>query len=148
DQPNGGSDSFAQFSVTPGREYYVLVTGSNPDLHFGNYTVTVAVAPTDDHPNRLDFPLGTVIDMTVNPLTQSSSGSADGELEVADDNDLFTFTATISGTATVTLTGRNGDGAPAVTILSNTNVVIASAADGMGPTMVTFNVTVGTTYYI
>jgi hypothetical protein len=102
------TNSSVGFSVTPGRDYYIVVKGSNPDLDFGRYTVAVSVAPTDDHPNRNDFPLGTTINLAFDNLNFTSSGGVAGKIELNTDTDLFRFTAPANGSATVTLARSAG----------------------------------------
>ena len=65
------------------------------------------VTPTDDHPNRTDFPLATAIGLVADPINFTATGSSSGVIQPTGDDDLFRFTAPASGTADVTL-ARSG----------------------------------------
>ncbi len=126
----GSLDSSAPFSMTAGRRYWFVVSGFDPDVHFGSYTITVRVAATDDHPDLADFPLGTQISLTYNGLTQTGTGTANGNIEQTLDSDLFRFTAPATGTAQVTITTPNSGLAPRVEIRNQNNVIIVAATNG------------------
>lgn len=119
-------DSQATFSVTPGRTYFVVVRASNPITNFGRYTVAVNVAATDDHPNLQDFPSGSIIDLTLDQINFTSAGTANGQIEINTDNDLFRFTAPATGTGRVVLSRAMGSTlALNLTILDSNNTPLA-----------------------
>jgi hypothetical protein len=97
------TNSFASFSITPGRDYYVIVKGVNPINDFGRYSLSVNVNPSDDHPNQSDFPNGTIINLAFDSINFTSSGAIDGTIEIPTDSDLFRFTAPAGGTGQVVL---------------------------------------------
>ncbi len=132
DSSVGAFDSVAPFSMTAGRRYWFVVSGFDPDVHFGNYDITVRVAATDDHPNLADFPLGTQILLAFDGLTQTGTGSADGNIEQSLDSDLFRFTAPATGEAQITITTPDSGLAPRVEIRNQNNVVIVASTDGTG----------------
>ncbi len=133
-------NSETTFSVTPGRTYYVVVRASDPITNFGRYTLSVNVNPTDDHPNRIDFPSGTIIDLTLDQINFTASGSATGAIELNTDNDLFRFTAPSTGsgrvilsravgsTLALNLTILDGNNAPlvGVTFMSSAGMITAT----------------------
>lgn len=122
DSSLGGLNSRTTFSTTPGRTYYVVIEGSLLNQHFGRYTLGVAVAPTDDHPNRTDFPTATEVPITFDAVNFAGTGSADGELERSDDLDLFKFVAPASGEATVVVSRQTGSTlAIGLTLLDSNN---------------------------
>lgn len=95
----GTTNASTQFSVTEGREYYIVVAGSDPNTHFGNYTITVSVTATDDHPDFADFPLATQVELSTNfdPLTLTADATVTGQLEQQADDDMFRFIAQAGG---------------------------------------------------
>jgi len=131
----GTPDSSVAFSMTAGRRYWFVVSGFDPDLHFGEYTITVRVAATDDHPDLVDFPLGTQISLVYNGLTQTGTGTADGNIEQSLDTDLFRFTAPATGTAQVTITTPDGGLAPRVEVRDQNNTVVVAATSGTNGTV-------------
>lgn len=104
DQTATNTNSRVSFSVSPGRDYYVRVSGASPFTHFGRYNLGVTVAPTDDHPNQSDFPSGSIIDLAFDPLNFTGSGTRTGLIEITGDNDLFRFTPNATGAASIILT--------------------------------------------
>lgn len=132
DGPNLGTDSRATFSTTPGRTYYIVVSGLNPGTDFGNYQVQVQVAPTDDHPNFVNFPQATAISLTFNPLTQTATNTppTNGNIEKNVDDDMFRFTAPATGLAMVTINTPDSLFAPAVRIFDQTGTEIIALTDG------------------
>lgn len=146
----GGAVATANFSVTEGRRYFVVVTGTDQDMDFGRYGVTVSVAPTDDHPNRGDFPLATQVDLSgsFDPLTLTSTASIDGNIEVNTDDDMFRFTAPATGRATVTVTTPASGLSGSVFVYSSNNVLIGSAAAVNGTATFTFDVSQNVQYYV
>lgn len=143
-------DSSAPFSMTAGRRYWFVVAGVDPDVHFGDYTITVRVSATDDHPNLADFPLGTQISLTYDGLTQTGTGTANGNIEQSLDSDLFRFTAPATGTAQITITTPSSGLAPRVEIRNQNNVVIVAATSGVSGS-VTVNIpsiNINQQYYI
>lgn len=149
---SGGSglNALATFSVTKGRDYYIVVAGNDPNTHFGRYNLTVSVAATDDHPNRTDFPLATQIDLTTNfdPLTLASTATVTGNIEVNLDDDMFRFTAPATGRATVTITTPDSDLAAALFIYDSSNTLIGSMQPTAGTATFQFNIAQNTQYYI
>jgi len=143
-------DSLAPFSMTAGRRYWFVVLGADPNLHFGNYTITVRVSATDDHPNFADFPLGSQILLTFDGLTQTGMGSINGNIEQSLDSDLFRFTAPATGLATVTITTPASGFAPRIEIRNQNNVVIIAATNGVnGTVMVTIpSIIINQQYFI
>lgn len=132
DGPNLGTDSRATFSTTPGRTYYIVVSGLNPGTDFGNYQVQVQVAPTDDHPNFVNFPQATAISLTFNPLTQTATNTppTNGNIEKNVDDDMFRFTAPATGLAMVTINTPDSLFAPAVRVFDQTGTEIVALTDG------------------
>lgn len=80
--------------------YYIVVSGFDPEVTRGDYTLTLQVAPTDDYPDAGQFPLATPI----NVPTSTGQGSAAGVIEIPGDTDLLRFTAPAGGPAIVTVT--------------------------------------------
>jgi hypothetical protein len=147
----GTLDSFARFSVSPDRSYYVVVQGVDPNFDFGNYNVTVRVAPTDDHPNRQYFPLSDAL----NPTVDSSGfavANATGRIEIEADDDVFRFIAPAAGVATVTLTRTSGDFDPLLFVQNSNGVDLPASPSGdsgtPGVVTISFNVVRSQTYYI
>lgn len=130
DNGGGGVDARVPFSMTAGKRYWFVVSGADPDVHFGDYTITVQVAATDDHPNVTDFPLGSQINLSFDPLTQVGTGSINGRIEQNLDSDMFRFIAPATGTAQVTVTTPDSGLAPRVEIRSAANTVIVVATNG------------------
>ena len=151
DGPNDGVDSVATFSTTPGRTYYIVVSGLDLNVDRGRYQVQVKVSPTDDHPNFSDFPLGTTLALTFDSLTQMGMNTpVNGNIEKNIDNDMFRFTAPANGLATVTIATPDSLFAPAVRIFDQTGVEIVALTDGTnGSVMVTIpSITLNQQYYI
>lgn len=122
----------AVFSIAPGREYFVLVEGADPNEHTGSYGVQVTFEPTDDHPNLSDFPTATTIDMEVNPDAGLGFGSVTGEIEIPQDDDLFRFFAPSSGDVFVTVATPNSNLGPRVELRDDSANLIASAQGSGG----------------
>ncbi|MFN7021229.1 MAG: hypothetical protein ACK4WH_07875, partial [Phycisphaerales bacterium] len=145
-----GRNSRATFSVSAGRRYFIVVSGADPDTHFGRYSLNVSVAPTDDHPNRADFPLATQIDLTTNfdPLSLSSSATANGRIEVNTDDDMFRFIAPATGLATVTITTPDSLLSPALFVYDSSNTLIGSGTPTSGTSTFGFNIAQNVQYYV
>ncbi len=145
-----GLNSRATFSVTAGRDYYVVVAGLDPGTHFGRYQVTVNVGATDDHPNRIDFPLATQFDLTTNfdPLTLSSTELVTGNIEVNIDDDLFRFTAPATGRATISVTTPGSDLSAALFIYDSSNTLIGTTNPTLGTATFTINISQNVQYYV
>lgn len=80
--------------------YYVLVSGADPDLHAGNYNLTLTVNnTTDDHPDATQYDIASVID-----LDDQGNGAAAGVIELSDDTDLFQFVSGAQGTTVIQIT--------------------------------------------
>lgn len=169
----GTTDARSTFSVTPSRRldppladpareypyYYVVVSGSNPQTHFGNYDLTITFPATDDHPDadtnadaiydtgEFSFASEVLLDTT------TGLGNSSGNLELATDTDLFFFTAPASGSATIVL-ARGSTGTLRVKLSAldaSANVLATSTADDTllaTSTSITFTVTRGTRYYL
>lgn len=152
DGPNLGVDSLATFSTTPGRTYFIVVSGVDPNVDFGNYTVQVQVAPTDDHPNFTDFPLATAISLSFDPLTLMGMNvpATAGTIEKDSDNDMFRFNAPATGRATITIATPTSDFAPAVRIFDQTGTELVALTDGANGTVSVLipNITLNQQYYI
>ncbi len=110
------TNSRVQFSITPGRDYYVVVQGSSRATDFGRYTLSVNINPTDDHPNQNDFPAGTVVGLVFDTINFTSTGTVTGNIEIPTDTDLFRFTAPASGTGRIVLS-RSGTSTLALDLL-------------------------------
>ena len=93
------------------------------------------VGATDDHPNVTDFPLGTQINLSFDPLTQVGMGSINGRIEQNLDSDMFRFIAPATGTAQVTITTPGSGLAPRVGIRGAANTVIVVATNGVEGTV-------------
>ena len=136
-------NSRVSFSTTAGRDYYVVVMGSNLNTSFGRYSLSVNVTPTDDHPNSTDFPLGTVVNIVFDNINFTGAGNSTGKVERTGDTDLFRFTAPATGAATVTLNRAVGSTlGVSLTVLDNNNVPLAgvtftTTADGIVATLPT-----------
>ena len=130
------SDRNAQvsFPVSPNRTsagrtfryYYVVVSGSDRNVDYGNYQVTVTFPATDDHPDAGEFTFADTIAVD----TATGAGTATGRTESLADTDLFKFTAPAGGEAGVVVTRPTGSTAiPRVTIIdlsTGSAVVIAT----------------------
>lgn len=132
-----GENARTSFSTTPGRSYYVVVSGASLATDFGRYGLTINVAPTDDHPNRTDFPSGTLITLNFDAINFVSTGSTTGRLERAADDDLFRFVAPADGTATITFARAVGS-----TLAGSLTIVDQTGAD-FGPSRVTYTTGAG-----
>lgn len=150
DGPGTGTNSQASFSVTAGKDYYVVVVGADVNLNWGHYTVTVDVAPTDDHPNLTDFPLATQFDLAASfdPLTFTSTASLDGRIEVATDDDMFRFIAPASGTATVSLATPASGLAADIEVYDSAQTLLATGVGSNGSASVMLNVTANSQYFV
>lgn len=172
--PTGaGGDVQATFSVAPNRRldppladpareypyYYVVVSGQNPETHFGRYTVTINFPPSDDHADG-DTNADSVYDTgefnfaTEIPIdTATGGGASSGVIEIASDSDLFFFTAPASGQAGVLVQRIAGSTLrPMVTVLDANAATIATATaddDASDADVgVTFNVVRGMRYWV
>ncbi|MGE3107220.1 MAG: hypothetical protein AB7G11_02975 [Phycisphaerales bacterium] len=150
--PNGAplsQDAFGRFSITPGRTYYIVVEGEDPNADFGDYTLTVTVNPTDDHPDFAAFPLASDIPLTAD-LNVGAVGSRGGVIEIPEDDDVFRFTAQAGGSATVTLTPMlAGSFSSVLTIYNSSGTQITMAmGDVTGAATVNFIVSRGQSYFI
>ncbi|MCC6322489.1 MAG: hypothetical protein IT438_13750 [Phycisphaerales bacterium] len=145
-----GLNSQASFSVSAGRQYFIVVTGSDRNTHFGRYDLAVNVIPTDDHPNRTDFPLATQIDLSTNfdPLTLSSTATADGSIEVNTDDDMFRFIAPATGSATVTITTPSSLLSAALFVYDSANTLVGTANATNGTSTFSFNISQNIQYYV
>jgi hypothetical protein len=147
------NNSRVSFSTTPGRDYYIVVEGSSLDSDSGRYSLAVNVAPTDDHPNRSDFPLGTTLNVVFDAINFTGTAAAGGSIQRAGDDDLFRFTAPATGRATVTLARAvDSNLALELVVLDNNNAVLGSAVITGGPagpvTATLPSVTANTQYYL
>ena len=161
------TNSQTTFSITPGRDYYVVVLGSSLDNDFGRYTLSVTVAPSDDHPNNpllpaptntpnpalpTDFPNGSIINLTFDPINFTSTGTITGNIERNTDTDLFRFTAPAAGTGRITIAQAPGSTlALDIVVLdaSNTPVSGITFTPGAGTlTSSNFSITQGQQYYL
>lgn len=151
DTAQGNTNSFGRFSISPGRTYYIMVQGFDPNLDFGNYQLTTRLTPTDDHPNRQFFPLATVLNPALDPSGYSVA-NATGRIEVEADDDVFRFSAAAGGVATVTITRTAGDFDPLLRVQDGAGNELAGSPVGdtttPGTVSYTFNVVRGQTYYI
>ncbi len=113
----GGTIATTPFSITaPDRAplntgvnhvfntYYIVVSGSNPNTHAGDYRLTVEITPTDDHPDIGQWEFAS--NVVLNPVT--GDGAASGMIEIATDTDLFRFTAPAGGFASITVSAPAG----------------------------------------
>lgn len=152
DGPNVGTDSVATFATTPGRTYYFVVSGFDVFADRGNYEIEVAVEPTDDHPNFVEFPLATTLSLTFDALTQTATNTppANGNIEKTSDDDLFRFTAPATGRASVTIATPAGAFSPAVRVFDQTGTQIVALTDGANGTVTVniANITLNQQYYI
>lgn len=112
-----GNEAQAAFSITapdrrplnPGVDhvfntYYIVVSGANPNTHAGDYRVSIAVTPTDDHADEGQWEFATLV--VIDPLT--GDGDASGVIEIPTDSDLFRFTAPAGGFASITVSAPVG----------------------------------------
>lgn len=85
--------------------YYVVVSGLDPNVDFGQYglTLTFGVA-TDDHPDSGQFDSVRDPDDTVAIDPNTGHGSGAGVIEQSGDTDLFQFTAPAGGPIVVNVT--------------------------------------------
>lgn len=143
------NDAFGRFSISPGRSYFIVVEGEDPNADFGDYTLTVTVNPTDDHPDFAAFPLASDISL-VTDLNVGAVGSRGGIIEIPIDDDVFRFTAQAGGTASVSLTPTiAGSFDSVVRIFNSAGTQLTSAVgDINGAATVTFLVSRGTSYFI
>jgi hypothetical protein len=145
-----GTNSRVQFSVTAGQEYYITVYGTDLNLNYGHYNLSVNVTATDDHPNIADFPLATQFDLapSFDPLTFTSNASLNGNIEVSTDDDMFRFVAPTSGTATVTVTTPTSGLAGNVFVYDASQSLLGSGVAVNGTSTVTINVTANVQYFV
>lgn len=134
--------------------YYVIVDGAGT----GRYNMTVNLPATDDHP---DAPALTGSTVGTNEFGFASEivldvdglGSLGGDVELANDSDLFKFTAPATGVGSLSYVRATGSLLRAtVQITDAQGNVIASALNtdvaDSGLLNITFNVTRNTTYFV
>jgi hypothetical protein len=150
DFPGLGTNSRAQFSMTPGRTYYIQVSGASPDAHFGAYTLTLAVIPTDDHPNLADRPVATQVPITYDSLSGVGTGSRNGVIERDTDNDLFVFTAPATGGFFINVATPGSLLAPRVELRNAAGGLITSGEGAFGEANIgaTSGLLQGQIYYV
>jgi hypothetical protein len=129
--------------------YYVLVSGDDPDADAGAYSIDLALAKTDDHPDVGQFAFATPV---IVPGATGQGASA-GVLEVDGDTDLFQFAAPAGGFASLKVSSADGLN-PTVQVLqvdgAGNQTVIAGDSDtgGLGEVDVSFMVVRGATYFV
>lgn len=136
------------------RYYYVVVSGADRNIDYGNYTLTLSFPPTDDHPDAGEFTFADTIAM--DPATGAGVGT--GRTESLADTDLFKFTAPAGGEAGVVVTRPTGSTAiPKVTIIDlSSGIPVVIATGTASENGVNFNpadtgifsVTRGAVYYV
>lgn len=80
--------------------YFVVVSGRDPNAHWGDYRLTLNLSvTTDDHPDLGQWDVAS-------PLQPGEAGTwqQSGVIELLGDTDLFQFTAEAQGLATITIT--------------------------------------------
>jgi hypothetical protein len=113
--PATGTSTSVAFSVTapdrrhiPTQEvyntYFVVVSGQDPNAHFGQYRLTLNVNVTvDDHPDVGQWEWA----RELNPGA-AGTWNHSGIIEIIGDTDIFQFTAESRGTATISITSPEG----------------------------------------
>jgi hypothetical protein len=110
-----GNTTSVAFSVTapdrrhiPTQEvyntYFVVVSGQDPNAHFGDYRLTLNINVTvDDHPDIGQWEWA-------RELIPAAAGTwnQSGIIEIIGDTDIFQFTAESRGTATISITSPEG----------------------------------------
>jgi len=161
-----GTDLNAQaaFAPTPGRVYgptgqafpyyYVVVSGSDPTVHYGNYKLTLTFPANDDHPDAGQYNFASPISVD----SASGLGSLGGVTEKLTDSDLFQFVAPAGGQASVIVNRpSNSTALPKVTIIrlvSGAPVVLATGTASEPGGLYSpansgeFTVTRNSTYYV
>lgn len=123
-------DRTSQATMNTYNYYYIVVSGSDPDVHRGDFLLTLSVTPTDDHADHLQTGLATFI--AVNP--SDGLGLDTGNIEKTGDSDLFSFVAPAGGTAFVTIGTPGGSTLrPRITVYDPTYTVVLDTADGTDP---------------
>ena len=147
DDPTSPPDSKASFSVTAGRPYYILVDGADPEIHKGDYTITVELQATDDHADADQFDLSTFIVID----TVTGQGTDTGTLEFNSDNDLFRFIAPAGGPLTVTISTPDSDLDPTVSLYDSDQSLVGTGTTIQGTAIFSdpsFFVTRSQQYYV
>lgn len=124
--------------------YYVVIRGRDPRGDFGDYTLDVTFAASDDHADAGQFGLATEI--VVNATSGDGTGS--GSIELEGDSDLFMFTAPASGDATVNVTVPDSG-----TLLQRVRIYdkdfnLVASNQNLNPTDVDFAAVRGQVYYV
>ncbi len=126
-----GQDATATFSTTPGRRYYFVASGIDPNVDMGSYTLQVNLVPTDDHPD-IGGSQATEIGIDYDQNLGVGTGSSTGVLERDVDTDLFFFTAPIRGDIELTVETTEGAFPIVVTLFDSAGNVIDSATGPAG----------------
>jgi len=141
---SGGTLNSSLTAMLTAGQYYISA-GSYNDQGTGGYQVNVAFTATvtDDHSNNLDS--------TATPITLSSSGagSANGQLEVVGDRDVFRFTVSSPGSVTVQQTAT-GSLDTYLRLFNSSGTLVAENDDASATTLnslLTATLTPGT-YYV
>ena len=160
----GNLTAQATFAPTPARVfgptgqafpyYYVVVSGSDPTVDYGNYKLTLAFPATDDHPDAGEYAFASPISVDA----ATGQGTSPGTTEKLTDSDLFLFIAPAGGQARVVVSRPNGSTAvPKVTVIrlvSGAPVTLATGTasepgGGFDPADTgLFTVTRNQTYYV
>ena len=140
------------FSTSKGLDYFVLVSGQDPDTHFGDYDVQVTFNATDDHADAGQFEFASLV---VVDAVQGIGGIT-GVVEKAGDTDLFTFISPSSGKATALvgadlMTPIGQRIRPKVTVMDASGTVITTGTAGDSPfpsVQVEFDALEAQTYFV
>lgn len=126
-----GQDTSVTFSTTPGRRYYFVVAGVDPNVDMGAYTLEVNLIPTDDHPD-IGSQHATEIAISYDQNFGVGTGSTTGRLEREQDTDLFVFTAPIRGDVEVTVETTEGNFPIVVTLFDSAGNVLDTVTGPAG----------------
>jgi len=167
----GDSTIFFQATVTTGvvrgATYFVVVQGfndpNNPNVNttdVGEYTLSIAAPPIDDHANAGEFTLATpiVLNTTTGMGQQGGDSAGDGlnpRLSPSGDTDLFSFTTIIAGDVDIRVTpfaSAVGNFAPTITLFDATmtqiGLTVLASAGLEEISLAILGAPINTTYFI
>lgn len=135
-------------------QYYIVVSGTDPNQDRGAYQLLLSLTPTDDHPDAGEWQFASSV--TVVPST--GDGDADGIIEKDGDTDLFKFISPAGGVSVLSVTSPASSVLrPAIRVFDanhnpiadlNTSAFVRQGPDAsISSTTFTFNVQRNATYF-
>jgi len=115
--------------------FYILVQGISPVNDSGAYTLRLDFAPTDDHADLADLATQPGNASTIVIDQSTGQGSIDGNIELAEDTDLFTFVAPAGGVMNINPFATSSLDAD-VQVFDSSGTLIASSGGDVNITVV------------